>query len=96
MRTFVILTISTFLGCASGTVAPASAGHPASPSTSEGVVAAAETAEVHAGHAVVESASEPLSATGYTCPMHPDVTSEKPGQCPKCGMNLVPNKKDAP
>ncbi len=26
----------------------------------------------------------------YTCPMHPDVISDKPGQCPKCGMNLVP------
>lgn len=24
----------------------------------------------------------------YTCPMHPEVTSDKPGQCPKCGMNL--------
>ncbi len=24
----------------------------------------------------------------YTCPMHPEVTSEKPGTCPKCGMNL--------
>jgi len=26
----------------------------------------------------------------YTCPMHPDVVSDNPGQCPKCGMNLVP------
>jgi rubrerythrin len=26
----------------------------------------------------------------YTCPMHPDVISDKSGQCPKCGMNLVP------
>jgi RND family efflux transporter MFP subunit len=26
----------------------------------------------------------------YTCPMHPDVISDKPGQCPKCGMTLVP------
>ncbi|MBS1603352.1 MAG: hypothetical protein JST42_11835 [Bacteroidetes bacterium] len=31
----------------------------------------------------------------YTCPMHPDVTSEKPGKCPKCGMTLVA-KKPAP
>jgi Heavy metal binding domain len=30
----------------------------------------------------------------YTCPMHPDVVSEGPGQCPRCGMNLV--KRDAP
>ncbi len=25
----------------------------------------------------------------YTCPMHPEVTSDKPGKCPKCGMDLV-------
>ncbi|KPJ65213.1 hypothetical protein AMJ44_10750 [candidate division WOR-1 bacterium DG_54_3] len=24
----------------------------------------------------------------YTCPMHPDVKSDKPGKCPTCGMNL--------
>ena len=26
----------------------------------------------------------------YTCPMHPEVRSDKPGNCPKCGMVLVP------
>ena len=28
-------------------------------------------------------------AVTYTCPMHPDVISDKPGKCPKCKMNLV-------
>jgi predicted RNA-binding Zn-ribbon protein involved in translation (DUF1610 family) len=29
----------------------------------------------------------------YSCPMHPDVTSNKPGKCPKCGMDLVRSEK---
>ncbi|MDE3252947.1 MAG: hypothetical protein KGO92_09070 [Bacteroidota bacterium] len=31
----------------------------------------------------------------YTCPMHPDVVSDKPGKCSKCGMNLVEKKMAA-
>jgi hypothetical protein len=31
----------------------------------------------------------------YTCPMHPEVTSDKPGKCPKCGMDLVKKKSVA-
>lgn len=27
----------------------------------------------------------------YTCPMHADVRSDRPGTCPKCGMQLVPS-----
>jgi len=32
--------------------------------------------------------------TQYTCPMHPEVIKDEPGKCPKCGMNLVPTKKE--
>jgi hypothetical protein len=28
----------------------------------------------------------------YTCPMHPEILTDHPGQCPKCGMTLVPVK----
>lgn len=31
--------------------------------------------------------------TIYTCPMHPEVQSDKPGKCSKCGMDLVKKKK---
>ena len=30
----------------------------------------------------------------YTCPMHPEIITDKPGICPKCGMTLVKKKTD--
>ncbi len=32
----------------------------------------------------------------FTCVMHPDVVSDKPGKCPKCGMTLVKNEEAKP
>jgi hypothetical protein len=32
------------------------------------------------------------AAAVYACPMHPEVTSDKPGTCPKCGMTLERKK----
>lgn len=29
-------------------------------------------------------------SSAYTCPMHPEVRSDRPGACPKCGMALEP------
>ncbi|MEO7991335.1 MAG: heavy metal-binding domain-containing protein [Chryseolinea sp.] len=28
----------------------------------------------------------------YTCSMHPEVIANKPGKCPKCGMELIEKK----
>ena len=40
-----------------------------------------------------ETKSEKKEATKtYTCSMHPEVISDKPGKCPKCGMELVEKK----
>jgi hypothetical protein len=44
----------------------------------------------HSQHAAPRSPSAaPGSVVVYTCPMHPEVTSNQPGTCPKCGMALV-------
>ncbi|PKP10330.1 MAG: hypothetical protein CVU08_13760 [Bacteroidetes bacterium HGW-Bacteroidetes-3] len=33
-------------------------------------------------------------ANNFTCPMHSDIKSDKPGECPKCGMELKEKKMD--
>jgi Cu+-exporting ATPase len=34
--------------------------------------------------------SQLVGGSEYTCPMHPEVRHEGPGNCPKCGMALEP------
>ena len=41
-----------------------------------------------------ENAAGTVITTYYACPMHPDVTSDKPGKCSKCGMDLTLSKKE--
>jgi Cu(I)/Ag(I) efflux system membrane fusion protein len=36
---------------------------------------------------VIESKTDEKAV--YTCTMHPEIHSDKPGDCPKCGMELV-------
>jgi hypothetical protein len=40
-------------------------------------------------HLSQQQSTAPAAKAGkYTCPMHPEVVSDTPGKCPKCGMNL--------
>lgn len=48
---------------------------------------ASATPQGHEGH---EVASKEKKAKKYHCPMHPSYISDKPGDCPICGMKLVP------
>jgi len=41
-------------------------------------------------------ADAPAGARVYTCPMHPDVHQDHPGDCPECGMALEPEVVNAP
>ena len=40
--------------------------------------------------------AEAHAHTTYVCPMHPSITSDKPGECPICGMQLVPANAPPP
>ena len=40
-----------------------------------------------------KNVDQPTTAsTAYTCEMHPKVSQDKPGNCPECGMKLMPKK----
>ncbi|UKT62743.1 multicopper oxidase domain-containing protein [Pedobacter mucosus] len=48
-------------------------------------------ASAHDGHAI--SLQQKQQPVVYTCPMHPEIQSKTPGNCSKCGMKLVIQKK---
>ncbi|MDB5327128.1 MAG: hypothetical protein JWM57_2697 [Phycisphaerales bacterium] len=94
----VLLTsaLSLFLaGCAvqNSTKSHGMANHPADPDACCGTVPAqGDKADMTMPAVLTPGATQPAMAA-YVCPMHPEVTSDKPGACPKCGMALVPTAK---
>jgi hypothetical protein len=81
-RAGIVLAAALLCGCGAGArplrLPP---GHPADPGT-PGTPRAADPAPA-------APQPEPAPAAKvYTCPMHPEVTSNEPGRCPKCGMRL--------
>lgn len=53
-----------------------------------------ENSHSHAAEVKDETGVAEGNKNVFTCPMHPEVQSDTPGNCPKCGMMLV-KKEDA-
>lgn len=47
------------------------------------------TGSGHASHSPAEQTKAAPKKEVWTCPMHPQIRKDGPGQCPICGMNLV-------
>src|SRR5262245_41838650 len=43
----------------------------------------------HSSHGSAATGTPPTGAK-YTCPMHPEIVRDAPGDCPICGMALIP------
>jgi hypothetical protein len=89
MKRLLMLLLPCLAGCAGSDSAPGP-DHPANPDAPE----AAWTPPPDRFAGPVEPLAEPAAPEGavWTCPMHPEVKSDKPGSCPKCGMDLAPVK----
>lgn len=97
-----LLVLATVVGCASRTVpdtfpraSPASTQAPELPparvdrALSGDPPLPGQSTEGWPGlHAPDDPTDDGPHANAYACPMHPDVTSNRPGECPKCGMSL--------
>src|ERR1700690_1720870 len=44
---------------------------------------------------IAKREEKPRGKVIYTCPMHPEVQQDHPGNCPKCGMTLEPKTMSA-
>jgi len=93
MRNLILILLA---GCATEIAERPPALDPASPRAEEAPAARVATLPAHdptlaSQEAPLHHAQPPAST--YTCPMHREVRSDKPGNCPKCGMKLVPLEK---
>ena len=93
-----LLGASASCAVPTGTFHPLPTDHPASSAAAEG--------EIHdPGRVLAQALPLPIgmepqardegvsTQVRYACPMHPDVVSDQPGECPRCGMAL---KQQAP
>jgi hypothetical protein len=107
IRRFTLaLGVALAAGCAAQQQVGVSSEHPANPAAAQAPVpprsetlAIERTGRREAGApsaAAAEHHHEHGAAAIYTCPHHPEVQSDRPGECPKCHMKLRPKPAASP
>ncbi len=90
---FPILTAALFASLLVPATLSAHCGHCGSDAKHEDAAPAGEAKGEESGAAEATPATTAsASEAKYVCPMHPEVTSDTPSDCPKCGMKLEPPK----
>jgi hypothetical protein len=81
------IVTTTFAACSGSTSGQASSVDTTAKMTTDTTkMVATDTAKIST---MDTTKSSMASTVKYTCKMHPEVISDKPGKCPKCGMDLV-------
>lgn len=89
----LVLVVTLLCGC--GAVAHPlrlPPGHPADPATPGTSREADAPAPAPDPSSPAPEPGPPAAANRHVCPMHPEVVSNEPGRCPKCGMRLQEEK----
>lgn len=89
MNLRILLAASLTLASACNSDPAGTKASPPPPPPAKASTTAPPASEPHHGGAVANSAPTDAATVGYACPMHPEVRSDKPGKCHKCGMDLV-------
>jgi hypothetical protein len=100
-RSFSVLSGAAFAASCATTELSVPSSHPGNPQAAVAQVTLASPLQGTPGSAESSSAPQEAApqehshehATMYTCPMHPEIIRDKPGNCPICGMKLVPKKE---